>query len=58
MGQYSVLLSDTVSMSDYLKGRLYDILPGMELTPMSPLTLKPQHHKSPVQVTVLVVSYL
>jgi len=28
--------------------RLYDILPGMELTPTNPVTLKPQHNKSPV----------
>jgi len=58
MGQFSVLWFDTVLISGCLKGRLYDILPGMELTPMSPLTLKPQHHRSPVQVTVLVVSYV
>jgi len=36
-----------------LQCRLYDILPGMELTPMNPLTLKPQHNKSPI----LVLSY-
>jgi Q family heterogeneous nuclear ribonucleoprotein R len=30
--------------------RLYDILPGMELTPTNPLTLKPHLNKSPVQV--------
>ncbi|OWF53022.1 APOBEC1 complementation factor-like isoform X2 [Mizuhopecten yessoensis] len=29
---------------------LYDILPGMELTPTNPVTLKPQTVKSPVQV--------
>ncbi|XP_069134051.1 APOBEC1 complementation factor-like isoform X1 [Argopecten irradians] len=30
--------------------RLYDILPGMELTPTNPVTLKPQTVKTPVQV--------
>ncbi|XP_060555906.1 APOBEC1 complementation factor-like [Ruditapes philippinarum] len=29
---------------------LYDLLPGMELTPTNPVTLKPQHSKSPIQI--------
>lgn len=29
---------------------LYDLLPGMELTPTNPVTLKPQSSKSPVQI--------
>ncbi|KAK3103329.1 hypothetical protein FSP39_018536 [Pinctada imbricata] len=31
---------------------LYDLLPGMELTPTNPVTLKPQTVKSPAQVTI------
>lgn len=30
--------------------KLYDLLPGMELTPMTPVTLKPQGIKHPPQV--------
>ncbi|KAK6191265.1 hypothetical protein SNE40_002998 [Patella caerulea] len=33
-----------------VEGRLIDILPGMELTPTNPVTLKPQSVKSPVQI--------
>ncbi|ESO87015.1 hypothetical protein LOTGIDRAFT_127955 [Lottia gigantea] len=33
-----------------VEGRLYDILPGMELTPTNPVTLKPQSLKSSVQI--------
>ncbi|XP_071099976.1 APOBEC1 complementation factor-like isoform X3 [Haliotis cracherodii] len=32
------------------EGRLFDILPGMELTPTNPVTLKPQSVKTTVQV--------
>ncbi|XP_012942101.1 APOBEC1 complementation factor [Aplysia californica] len=33
-----------------VEGRLYDILPGVELTPTNPITLKPQTVRSPVQI--------
>lgn len=33
--------------------KLYDLLPGMELTPMNPVTLKPQGIKHAPQVTRL-----
>ncbi|XP_067655187.1 APOBEC1 complementation factor-like isoform X3 [Haliotis asinina] len=32
------------------EGRLFDILPGMELTPTNPVTLKPQSVKTAVQI--------
>ncbi|XP_013404611.1 APOBEC1 complementation factor isoform X2 [Lingula anatina] len=32
-----------------VEDRLYDLLPGMELTPTNPVTLKPQSVKSPIQ---------
>lgn len=32
------------------EGSMYDILPGMELTPTNPVTLKPHNTKSPVQI--------
>jgi len=34
----------------YIQERLYDILPGMELTPTNPYTLKVQYVKNPSQV--------
>ena len=31
---------------------LYDYVPGMELTPTNPVTLKPEANRSPIQVNI------
>jgi len=36
---------------------MYDILPGMDLSPTNPITLK-QSNRSPFQVCVVIVCYL
>lgn len=38
--------------------KLYDLLPGMELTPMNPVTLKPQGIKHAPQVNTMSRDYL
>ena len=37
---------------------MFDVVPGMELTPTNPMTLKPHALKSPAQVGILPFSFL
>ena len=37
---------------------MFDLVPGMELTPTNPMTLKPHALKSPAQVGLLSFSFV
>eukprot|EP00794_Sanderia_malayensis_P017018 gene17018-18732_t len=37
-------------VSEVMENGLYDLYPGMELTPTNPVTLKPEANRSPIQV--------
>jgi hypothetical protein len=51
-----MLQGDIVIM--YIQEHLYDILPGMELTPTNPFTLKAQSVKNASQVTTSSIFFL
>lgn len=45
------MIIETFHIVFFQQEHLYDILPGMDLSPTNPVTLKPQANRSPLQVS-------